>query len=96
MVYDVLILDHRISATDLRVWCVIALAARGGACTSTDDALADMANVSAPTVRRALLKLEEHGYISRSKGDGPAPRRIEIHPEGDGRARPGMAVHLIG
>lgn len=84
MVPDSMTFDtRRIRDPDIRLWCVLAHAARfRGYCTSTDAQLAAKLGVSPQTVRRSLLRLEKASYIDRMTHDGH--RRITLNPEGDG------------
>lgn len=88
MTFDV----DRIRDRDIRVWCVLAHAARyRDHCGSTDQQIAAKLRVSVPSVQRSLLRLVKAGYVDRVP-DGLGGRKILLNPAGDGAADPGLRV----
>jgi predicted ArsR family transcriptional regulator len=61
---------------------------------ATDQGLAAMMGVSERTIRDSLMRLEECGFVERTRRG--ERRAITFRPEGDGRALPEMELRVIG
>jgi hypothetical protein len=85
MIPDRMTFDPRLDPGDMRVWACLAFLARFPTrmeTTVTDQAIGEKLRVSPQTIRRALLRLERAGYLTRSR-DGQS-RVITLQPGGDG------------
>jgi CTP-dependent riboflavin kinase len=83
MVSDKLWMHPEIEFFDLGLWCALTFAARGQPETAIADAkLAEMLEVSVPTIQRGLKRLERASFIERQYNG--EVRTITIHPEGNG------------
>lgn len=95
MIPDRMTFDERLDPGDVRVWACLAFLARfptRSETTATDHAIAEKLRVSPQTIRRALLRLEQAGYIARGR-DGQS-RVITLQPNGDGRPVAELGLRL--
>lgn len=95
MIPDRMTFDDRLDPGDMRVWACLAFLARfptRAETTATDQAIADKLRVSAPTIRRALSRLERAGYITRERDR--LSRVITLQPSGDGQPVAEFALRL--
>jgi hypothetical protein len=85
MISDKLWMHPNIEFFDLGLWCALTFSARGRESTNVADAkLAEMLDVSVPTIQRGMRRLEGASFITRQY-DGDV-RTISLIPEGDGQA----------
>ena len=85
MIPDRMTFDDRLDPGDMRVWACLAFMARfptRATLVATDQAIAAKLRTSPQTLRRSLQRLDQAGYITRTR-EGQT-RLLTLNPGGDG------------